>query len=75
MLVDLVRTRVRPRVKHRWAKVLAIAYPFFTVIVIVITGNHYLLDAVGGLVVLSLGWVLAGIFTRAGRGAPVAVTT
>ena len=46
-----------PRVKHRWAKVLAVAYPFFTVIVIVITGNHYLLDAVGGLVVLSLGWV------------------
>ena len=51
-------------------------YPVFTVIVIVITGNHYLLDAVGGLIVLGLGWVLAGIFTRAGRGRlRVAATT
>jgi hypothetical protein len=60
-----------PRVKHRWAKVLAIAYPFFTLMVIVITANHYILDAAGGLVVLGIGWVVAARFTRAGRGDPV----
>jgi PAP2 superfamily len=60
-----------PRVKHTWAKVLAWSYPVATVIVIVITANHFLLDAVGGLVVLGLGWVFASMFTRAGRGAPV----
>ena len=61
-----------PRVKHTWARVLAIGYPFFTLIVIVITANHYILDAAGGLVVLGTGWLLSGVFTRAGRGEPVA---
>ena len=50
---------------------LAIAYPFFTLTVIVITANHYILDAVGGLVVLGIGWVVAARFTRAGRRDPV----
>ena len=58
-----------PRVRHRWAKYLAIAYPVLTVFVIVITGNHYFLDAVGGFTVFGLGFLLARRFTRAGRGA------
>jgi PAP2 superfamily len=64
-----------PRVKHTWARVLAILYPFFTVIVIVVTANHYLLDAAGGLAVLGVGWWVAGRFTRAGRGEPVTLGT
>jgi hypothetical protein len=56
-----------PRVKHLWAKVLAVLYPIITVTVIVITGNHYLLDAVGGFFVFGVGYVAARIFTRAGR--------
>jgi hypothetical protein len=60
-----------PHVKHTWAKVLAILYPVGTVTVIVITGNHYFLDAVGGFAALGIGWVVANRFTRAGRGAPV----
>ncbi|MGQ0826570.1 MAG: phosphatase PAP2 family protein [Actinomycetota bacterium] len=59
-----------PRVKHRWARILAIAYPIATVVVIVITGNHYLLDAVGGVLVLAAGWFVAHRLTRAGRGEP-----
>jgi hypothetical protein len=58
-----------PRVRHRWAKWLAAAYPATTVIVIVLTGNHYFLDAVGGFAVLLIGFMLARRFTRAGRGA------
>lgn len=56
-----------PRVKHRWAKVLAIMYPTTTTIVIVITANHYILDAAGGLIALAAGWFLAARFTRAGK--------
>ena len=37
---------------------------------IVITANHYVIDAVGGLVILAIGWVIANRFTPAGRGRP-----
>jgi hypothetical protein len=56
-----------PRLKHTWAKVLAILYPMCTVTAIVLTANHYFLDAVGGFIVLGVGYVLARTFTRAGR--------
>jgi hypothetical protein len=59
-----------PRLKSRIGKVLAAAYPVVTLMVIVITANHFVLDAVGGLVILALGWIIAGRLTRAGR-APV----
>jgi hypothetical protein len=67
-----------PRLRHGWAKGLAILYPVGTVVVIVVTANHYVLDAVGGFAVLALGYLLARIFTRAGRGpalAPVSAAT
>ena len=38
-----------PRLKHVWAKVLAALYPVTTVTVIVVTANHYFLDAVARL--------------------------
>jgi hypothetical protein len=55
--------------------VLAVVYPVTTVTVIVVTANHYFLDAVGGFFVLGVGYVLARIFTRAGRGPKVATAT
>jgi PAP2 superfamily len=57
-----------PRVKHWWAKVLAGFYPVATVTAIVITANHYLIDAPAGFVALGIGYVAARAFTRAGRG-------
>jgi hypothetical protein len=62
-----------PRVKHVWVKVLAVIYPITTVTVIVVTANHYFLDAVGGFFAFGVGYVAARIFTRAGRG-PAATT-
>jgi hypothetical protein len=62
-----------PRLKHRWAKVLAALYPVGTVTAIVLTANHYFLDAVGGFAVLGLGYFAARLTTRAGRR-PVAAT-
>src|SRR5262249_7885816 len=44
-----------PMVRRRWLKALIVLYPVATVFCIMITGNHYWLDAAGGLVVFSLG--------------------
>ncbi len=56
-----------PRVRARWAKVVAALYPVATVTAILVTANHYLLDAAGGFLVLAVGWLLAGRLTRVGR--------
>ena len=56
-----------PRVRASWAKGLAIAYPIVTIVVIVLTANHFILDAVGGAAVLLVGFVMARVLTRAGR--------
>jgi hypothetical protein len=53
-----------------WAKVLFALYPVGTVTAIVLTGNHYFLDAVGGFATLGVGYALARVVTRAGRGEP-----
>jgi PAP2 superfamily len=59
-----------PRVKHVSLKVAAAVYPLFTITVIVLTANHYILDAVGGFAVLGAGYFAARVATRAGRGQP-----
>jgi membrane-associated phospholipid phosphatase len=59
-----------PRLEHTWAKVLAVLYPVGTVITIVLTANHYFLDAVGGFIALGIGFLIARTFTRAGRRTP-----
>jgi hypothetical protein len=56
-----------PRLKSRAWRILALCYPFITVFVIIITGNHFWLDAVGGWIILAIGWFLSGLVTRAGR--------
>jgi hypothetical protein len=49
---------------RRWIKILAACYPICTVIVIMGTANHFLLDAVGGAVALACGFVLAKVVGR-----------
>jgi hypothetical protein len=46
------------RTRHRWARILAAIYPVATLFAIVVTANHFWLDAVGGAIVLGVGWVL-----------------
>jgi hypothetical protein len=53
-----------PLVRRRWAKVLVLAYPFITLVCIVVTANHFWLDGVGGLVCLGVGYALARVITR-----------
>jgi hypothetical protein len=45
-----------------WMKALGLLHPFFTVSAIVATGNHWVLDAVGGAVVVLAGFGLAYLF-------------
>jgi PAP2 superfamily len=59
-----------PRMKTRGRKILAAGYPVLTLVIIVITANHYVIDAVGGLLILAIGWLVGNRFTRAGRAAP-----
>ena len=57
-----------PRMKRWWAKTLAALYPCATLFCILITANHYWLDAAGGLISLSvailLGFTAASIMHR-----------
>ena len=52
-----------PALRRRWARVLMIAYPFVTLFAIVVTANHYWLDAAGGAATLGAGFVLGRALT------------
>jgi hypothetical protein len=58
-----------------WVRGLAAGYPMATLVVIVATGNHFVLDAVGGALALAAGfglqYVLAGRAVYRPDGAPV----
>jgi hypothetical protein len=56
--------------ERRWVRTLALAYPCLTGLAVVATGNHFLLDIVGGLLVLG-GAVLLVDAPRRIRGRPV----
>ena len=48
-----------PVLRRRWLQVLVALYPVATLFAIVVTGNHWILDAVGGWIALALGYGLA----------------
>ncbi len=60
---------VVPVLSNRTAKLALSWYPALTVFAIVVTGNHYWIDAVGGLVVLMAGFGLAKVLTPIGLAA------
>jgi hypothetical protein len=66
MLVTLTR--------RYWVRVLAVLYPVGTLVVIVATANHFVLDAVGGVLALGIGftgqYVLSGRPLGAGQPYP-----
>jgi membrane-associated phospholipid phosphatase len=55
---------ILPALKRRSAKLLVFVYPLVTLYCIVVTGNHYILDAVGGAIVLGAGLLLAAGLAR-----------
>ncbi|MFC9846323.1 bifunctional glycosyltransferase 87/phosphatase PAP2 family protein [Streptomyces sp. NPDC060223] len=56
----------------RWMKALGLLHPLFTLSAIVATGNHWVLDAVGGAVVIGAGFGLVYVLSGP-RAAGVAV--
>jgi hypothetical protein len=54
-----------PAIRPRWGKALVFAYPLVTLFCIVVTANHYILDAAGGALVLGVGFALGVALTRA----------
>ena len=47
-----------PVLRSRWAKALVLLDPLATLFAIVVTANHWILDAVGGWIVLGISWLL-----------------
>ncbi|MFF1375590.1 phosphatase PAP2 family protein [Streptomyces sp. NPDC058308] len=45
-----------------WVKVLGLLYPTATLVVIVATANHFWLDAVGGMICLAFGFLVARLW-------------
>lgn len=50
--------------RRTWVRLLAAAYPVATLFVIIGTGNHYWLDAVGGAAACLSGFLVARVVTR-----------
>jgi hypothetical protein len=65
-----------PATKRPALKILAACYPAITLVCIVVTGNHYLVDALGGAVILAIGYGLARLLTSflATIGTPAGAT-
>jgi len=59
-------TSLAPRLRRRPVRVAAALYPVLTLAAIVLTANHYFLDAAGGAVVFLAGYGLSRRFTRPG---------
>jgi PAP2 superfamily len=50
--------------QRRWVKVLGVAYPLTTALVVMATGNHYLLDAIAGGLTMAAGALLASALPK-----------
>jgi hypothetical protein len=55
---------------HRWVRILGLLYPLGTLIVIVGTANHYVIDAIFGAVVVALGFGIQRLMSGHGAFVP-----
>ena len=47
-----------PVLRRRWLQALVLLYPLVTTFAIVVTANHWILDAVGGWIILGAAWLI-----------------
>jgi membrane-associated phospholipid phosphatase len=47
-----------PLVRRRWTRAAVLLYPALTLFCIVVTGNHFWIDGVGGIIVFALGYAI-----------------
>ena len=63
-----------------WGKLLTLLYPALTIFAIVVTANHYFADAIAGLLLVAVSYVLAKGLTHgtervmSRRGGPAPAT-
>jgi hypothetical protein len=60
----IVAAVVAPRARHRSVRIAALAHPVLTAFAVIATGNHYVLDVVGGIGVVVLGRIAARVGHR-----------
>jgi hypothetical protein len=53
-----------PVLRRRWARLAIATYPFITLFAIIVTANHYWIDAIGGLAALGFGLLMASPLAR-----------
>lgn len=53
-----------PRLRRWWTRALVVAYPVLTLWAVMVTANHYWLDAAGGAVIVGLGYVAGSTIAR-----------
>jgi hypothetical protein len=64
-----------PQLRRWWSHALLVAYPFTITLAIVVTGNHWILDAVAGVAATAVAYVIVrGIEMLTRRRAHVRVT-
>jgi hypothetical protein len=59
--------------RSRWTRLLGVVYPLAVTLTIVVTGNHFILDAIAGVLVLAAGFLTAHLVRRR-RRAPARMT-
>ena len=64
-----------PTLRRTWLKALAISYPLLTLFAIVVTANHYVLDAAGGVVILVVALPLGQWWATRGAARDVSTQT
>jgi hypothetical protein len=64
----LVMWRISPRV---WVRALALVYPLVTAFAVLSTGNHYVLDLLGGLATTAISLLVVRLWEARGRLRPV----
>jgi hypothetical protein len=60
--------------RRLWLRILGLLYPVCTLLVIVGTANHFVIDAVGGAVAVSLGALIQFLLSGSGAFSPSPVT-
>ena len=55
---------LHPVLRRRWTRLALASYPFITLFAIVVTANHYWIDAIGGIIALGLGLAVARPLSR-----------
>src|SRR6185312_14065840 len=56
--------------RRMWVRVLGLIYPVFTLIVIVGTANHYVIDAAGGAAIVILAFGIQALLSGHGAYTP-----